>query len=272
MVKSATLIISFYNNLGYLKLLLAALETQTVKNFEVIIADDGSDTSLLPDLEKLISRSPLSIIHIWHPDFGFRKNRILNKSILRARNEYLIFTDGDCIPHPAFIQEHMAAAEPNTILTGRRVNLSDTITQQLSEEKVRAGSLQKDFRKVIRDGISGNSYDVEKGFYISNRFVRNFFNNKYRGILGCNFSGYKRDFLAINGFDERYEAASVGEDSDVQYRFELLGKKIKSLNNIAVQYHLYHPIQERPQKNLELFEKVKQEAKAYTEYGIVHNR
>ena len=268
MVNTATLVISFYNNLGYLKLLLAALETQTEKKFEVIIADDGSDTKILPDLESLISKSPLSITHIWQPDFGFRKNKILNKAILQAKNDYLIFIDGDCVPHPAFIQEHMAAAEKNTILTGRRVNLSENITKELSEENIRSGYLQKNFKKLVRDGIQGGSYDVEKGFYITSRFLRNFFNNKYRGILGCNFSAFKSDFLAINGFDERYQAPSIGEDSDVQYRFELMKKKIKSLNNIAVQYHLYHEIQPRSQKNLDLFEQVKQAGKAYTTYGI----
>jgi glycosyltransferase involved in cell wall biosynthesis len=268
MVKSASLIISFYNNLGYLKLLLAALETQTEKNFEVIIADDGSDTKILPDLEKLFSQSSLNIIHIWQPDFGFRKNKILNKAILRAKNEYLIFIDGDCVPHPAFIHEHMFASERNTVLTGRRVNLSETFTKELSPENIREGYLQKNFKKLVRDGIQGDSFDVEKGFYITSRFFRNLFNNKYRGILGCNFSAFKSDFLAINGFDERYQAPSIGEDSDVQYRFELLHKKIKSLNNIAVQYHLYHPIQPREQKNLDLFEQVKQAGKAYTSYGI----
>ncbi len=268
MVKSASLIISFYNNLGYLQLLLAALEQQTEKDFEVIIADDGSDTKILPDLENLISKSPLRIVHIWQPDFGFRKNKILNKAILQAKNDYIIIIDGDCVPHPAFIQEHMFAAEKNTILTGRRVNLSEAITKQLTPANVRDGYLQKNFKKLVRDGIQGESFDVEKGFYITNRFVRNFFNNKYRGILGCNFSAHKSDFLAVNGFDERYQAPSVGEDSDIQYRFELMKKKIKSLNNIAVQYHLYHPLQERSQKNLDLFEKVKQAGKAFTEYGI----
>ncbi len=268
MVKSATLIISFYNNLGYLQLLLAALEKQTEQNFEVIIADDGSDTKLLPDLENLISKSPLQIIHLWQPDFGFRKNKILNKAILQAKSDYIIIIDGDCVPHPAFIHEHMLAAEKNTILTGRRVNLSQAITKQLTPANIREGYLQKNFTKLVRDGIQGGSFDVEKGFYITSRFLRNFFNNKYRGILGCNFSAHKSDFLEVNGFDERYQAPSIGEDSDIQYRFELLTKKIKSLNNIAVQYHLYHPIQERSQKNLDLFEQVKQAGKAYTEFGI----
>jgi len=54
----------------------------------------------------------------------------------------------------------------------------------------------------------------------------------------------------------------------VQFRLELNGINIKSLNNVAVQYHLYHKLQPRPQKNLDLFEKVKAENSAFTKFGI----
>ena len=90
-----------------------------------------------------------------------------------------------------------------------------------------------------------------------------------RGLLGCNFSLYKKDIIAINGFDERYEAPSIGEDTDVQFRLELNGVKVKSLNHIAVQYHLYHNLQERLQVNLDLFEEVKKLNLAFTSYGLI---
>jgi hypothetical protein len=98
--------------------------------------------------------------------------------------------------------------------------------------------------------------------------LRKIFNKKERGLLGCNFSLFKEDMLNINGFDERYEAPSIGEDSDVQFRLELNGIKIVSLNHIAVQYHLYHKLLERPQENLALFNKIKEEKLALTPYGI----
>ncbi|MHB8336518.1 MAG: galactosyltransferase-related protein, partial [Ignavibacteriaceae bacterium] len=109
---------------------------------------------------------------------------------------------------------------------------------------------------------------VEKGFYFHNKVLRKYFNKKKRGILGCNFSITKQDFLDINGFDERYEAPSIGEDSDVQFRLELNGVKINSLNNIAVQYHLNHKIQDRPQINLDLFEQVRKSKLSFTPFGI----
>ena len=113
-----------------------------------------------------------------------------------------------------------------------------------------------------------NPTDVEKGFYLQNKFLRKTLNKKYRGLLGCNFSLYKKDILAINGFDERYEAPSIGEDSDVEFRLSLNGVNVKSLNHIAVQYHLYHKLQERLKKNLDLFEDVKKDKLPFTKFGI----
>ncbi len=268
MTPSVSIIISFYNKIDYLKLLLAGFSIQTYKDFEVIIADDGSSNPVVNEIETIASNYSFSLIHLHQPDKGFRKNRILNKSITAARGEYIIFVDGDCVPHPKFVEEHYINSEINTALTGRRVNLSKNITAKLTPEKVQKGYLQKQMLSLVVDGLLGKSTDVEKGFYISNAGISGRLNRKKRGLLGCNFSLHKKDLLEVNGFDERYESPSIGEDSDIQYRLELLHKSIKSINNLAVQYHLYHQLQPRPQANLDLFEQVKTEAIAFTNHGI----
>ena len=264
----ATVIAAFYNKIDYLKLVLAGFERQTKKNFEVIIADDGSSEDIVKEIERISKNYSFNIKHIWQEDRGFRKNKILNQTILAANSNYLIFIDADCIPHSRFVEEHIKNKSQGFSLTGRRVNLSEKITKQLTAERVKEGFPENRTSFLITDGLFGNSYDVEKGFYFENSFLRNYFNKKSRGLLGCNFSIHKNDILKINGFDERYEAPSIGEDSDVQFRLELIGIKIKSLNNIAVQYHLYHKMQERPQKNLDLFEEVKKSRLASTQFGI----
>ena len=265
---SSSVIISFYKNLKYLELVLAGFERQDNKDFEVIIADDGSPAEVVAQVEKLGGNTSFPLLHLWHPDIGFRKNKILNKSISAARSDYIIFVDGDCIPHSKFVSGYLNHRSDGVALTGRRVNLSEKITRQLTPENVKAGWLESNFGKVVLDGLFGDSFDVEKGFYSENRTILKFFNKKKRGIVGCNFGLSREDLLRVNGFDERYEAASVGEDSDIQYRLELLGIKVKSLNHIAVQYHLDHKLQPRPQENLDLFEKVKREGKAFTPFGI----
>ena len=263
-----SIIISFYNRIDYLKLVLAGFEVQSFRDFEILIADDGSRIEYSDDIKIIADSTGLKIKHIRHEDIGFRKNKILNKTIVESSSDYLIFIDGDCIPHREFIKEHYENRAIKTCLTGRRVNMSDKISRQLTTEKVKAGYLSNNFMELIFDGIFGQSSYVEKGIYLKSALMRNILNKKYRGIVGCNFSLFKEDILKVNGFDERYEAPSVGEDTDIQYRLELYGVKIKSINNIAVQYHLHHTLLSRPEKNLELFGNVKSSGNYFTPFGI----
>ena len=131
MIKTSV-IAAFYNNIKYLKLVLAGLERQTEKNFEVIIADDGSAEQVVKEIESISSNYSFRIKHIWHPDKGFRKNKILNQTILASESEYLIFIDFDCVPHSQFVEEHLNEKQEDIVLTGRRVNLSKKITDKLA--------------------------------------------------------------------------------------------------------------------------------------------
>ena len=263
-----SLIIAFYNQPDYLTLVMAGLERQTLKDYEIIIADDGSNEQTVSQIQEMILQSELPIHHVWHEDHGFRKNRILNQAIQKAAGEYLVFIDMDCIPHREFMREHVVNGRAGVCLTGRRVNLSDKISQKLSPDLIREGYLENHIWQLIFDGLFGQSKDVEKGIYLKSSWLRGILNRKMRGILGCNFSVSKKDMLDVNGFDERYEAPSVGEDTDVQYRLELNDIRIKSVNHMAIQYHLYHPLQPRPKENLDLFKKIQASAQAFTSYGI----
>jgi glycosyltransferase involved in cell wall biosynthesis len=268
MIKTSV-ILAFYNRVDYLKLVLAGFGRQTFHDFEIVIADDGSSPEIVAEVEKLSEVFPFPITHLWHEDKGFRKNKILNRAIVSTNSDYLIFVDGDCIPHSEFVSEHFSYRNSKMCFTGRRVNLSKRITGYLTPQRIAGGFLEKELVLLIEDGIFGKSFDVEKGFYFQHERLREFFNRKKRGMLGCNFSIHKENMLRINGFDERYEAPSIGEDSDIEYRLELCGVEIKSLNNIAVQYHLYHKLQNRPQENLNLFEEIKNSGKYFTPYGIL---
>jgi len=51
----------------------------------------------------------------------------------------------------------------------------------------------------------------------------------------------KKAISSINGFDEDYILPAIGEDYDLTWRFMVAGYTYKSVRNLAVQYHLYHP-------------------------------
>lgn len=268
-----TIVISFYNKIEFLKLIVAALERQSFTPFEVVIADDGSEAGVVEEIRHIMAQSSLTIQHLWHEDAGFRKTKILNEAIRKSSSDYLIFMDGDCIPHPKFIEEHYNNRELHVLLAGRRVYLSEKLSRTLTVQKIRDAYLEKGFIiKLIADGLFGKSTHVIKGFYVKSRLLRKFLNRSMKGVLGSNFSVHKQDLLAINGFDERYQAPAVGEDSDIELRLLWNNVKIKMVKNMAVQYHIHHRKLDRPSRNQDIFEKVKKEKQSFTPYGLVHQK
>ena len=266
----ASVIISVYNRFDFLELVLAGLETQTEKDFEVIISDDGSGEDFLSRLATLRTTSPLQIRHNWHPDAGFLKNRILNVSVSSSLGAQLIFLDGDCIPHPRFIAEHLFHGGLGVCLAGRRIDISRKLTQQLTPARVRRGFLQRFSTALgqLAGFLTRRTFHFMNGLYVTSPSLRRYFNRKERGLLGANFSVMKADLLAINGFDERYTAPTFGEDSDVEFRLRLNGIKVIPVLNIAVAYHCFHKLLPRPEVNKMLYEQVVREAIAFTPYGI----
>jgi glycosyltransferase involved in cell wall biosynthesis len=269
----ASVIISFYNKVDALKLVLSGFERQTQKNFEIIIADDGSNYLVVNELKQIIAGSEMIIKHVWHPDKGWQKNIILNKAIIETQAEYIIFTDGDCIPHRHFIKEHVLEKQKKQVHTGRRVMLSKRVTESLTAKMVRKGYLENALVPwMIIERVFGHGQFIENAFYFKFDWIRKRINKKNKGLLGSNFSLHKEDLLAINGFDERYLLPYVGEDTDLEYRLRLYGCKFKHLKHLAIQYHLYHIRQSYDKTNLEIFNDNKNRATAYTPFGIVQSQ
>lgn len=270
MPPKATVIVSVYNRLDFLKLVLAGLEGQTERDFEVLISDDGSGEAFVAGLKETAAASPLRLRHVWHADDGFRKNKILNESIRQAAAPYLIFLDGDCIPHPRFVAEHLAHAAPDACLAGRRIDLSARLTRQLTPDAVRKGMLQRagTWAGLLADFLTARAFHFMNGLYVENGLLRRYFNRKERGLLGANFSVGKAVLEGINGFDERYNAPTFGEDSDVELRLRLAGIRIVPVLNIAVAYHCHHKLLPRPDSSRLLYEQAVREARPFTPYGI----
>ncbi len=263
----ATVIISVYNKLDFLAKVLAGFERQTERDFEIILADDGSGPAFTEALPALMNAAGIPWQHCWHEDAGFRKNKILNEAIRRAGADYLIFVDGDCIPHRAFVEEHLRHRAEGVALAGRRLNLPAGLSERLTPAAIRAGRAER-FHLDYLPALLQKDSMIPKGWYTRNRWVLAWANRKPKGIVGCNFSLHRADMLRINGFDERYTQPTIGEDTDVEYRLGLAGVVVKPVLHLAVQYHLHHKLLPRPQANLDLFAQVQQEARAFTPYGI----
>jgi glycosyltransferase involved in cell wall biosynthesis len=265
----ASVIISFYNKIEILKLVLSGFERQSVKNFEIVIADDGSSSLVVRELEQIIKSSRLNVQHVWHHDNGWQKNIILNRAIIKAASDYMIFTDGDCIPHRHFVREHLLAKERNYVLTGRRVLLSRRVSEFLSVKRIEQGVLENILLPwMVVERLLGKGQFVENALYFKQKWIRKRINRKDRGLLGSNFSLHKDDLLAVNGFDERYLSPYVGEDTDLEYRLRLNGCKFRHLKHTAIQYHYFHPRLAFSDSNYSILLDNKQRKTGYTPYGI----
>lgn len=268
---SATLIIAFYNNLRWLKMILAALERQSCRDFEVIVADDGSRDEVVTEVGKLIEQSPLSIRHIWHEDEGWRKNVMLNKAVKSAISDYLIFIDGDCIPHHAFIAEHLMHRAQGRIVAGRRVELPKKESETITEADVRKRFFE--YRMTFKAMVASIRREVkyaELGIHLRGRMYRMFRRNlRHYSVIGCNFSLYKSDLEKINGFDERYLQPMIGEDTDVEWRLARIGIYPDVIKNHCIVYHKNHarliPSDDSGRK---LFEETNQAERYWTDFGL----
>jgi hypothetical protein len=91
-------------------------------------------------------------------------------------------------------------------------------------------------------------------------------------MLGSNFSVAREDLIAINGFDELYDGPGCGEDSDVQFRLALTGVRGKSLRNLAIQYHVWHPRTRVSDACWDRFQMVKRIGRPRCIAGLVRER
>lgn len=236
----ASLIISVYKNVPFLKAVLDALQFQTEKRFEVIISEDGEDAAM----RRFVNTYNFSgsLLHMTQPDLGWQKNRALNRAAESAQSDYLVFIDGDCLPHPRFMEFHIGLAQEPFVLAGKRIKLDAFSSELLLNGQLTITLFQKYlFRNYLAMKRRGAAF-MEEGFFIDPQSLLGFvprLRSMYQ-LKGCNMSFSKQAFYAINGFDEDYVRPAIGEDIDLVWRFEGLGYELKSVRNLAVQYHLYH--------------------------------
>lgn len=241
-----SILIGFYNNIRCFEIQMASLEQQTLKNFEVLICDDGSRPEVIELIHAYMKKAPFIIKHLWQADEGWRKTELLNKALLACESEYVVLVDQDCILHPEFLREHYLQRDEKIVLSGRRAELPDFISQKITAQNVKQMFIQKNYWWFLFFMFFRKDNQWFKGLYFRSSFLRKIFNRKKRAIVGCNYSAHLKNFKLVNGFDMTYQRPCGAEDTDIGWRFKNLGLDTKSVCHQAVQYHLWHPLRKEP--------------------------
>lgn len=234
---STTVIISTYNQPLWLEKVLIGYMQQDFRDFEIIIADDGSSEETKLVIDRYRNKTFFPIKHVWQEDLGFRKTKILNKAIVSSNSDYLIFTDGDCIPRFDFISTHLAYREHKHYLSGGYLKLNKKVSDVISKQDI---DNQLCFDKT---------WLVEAGQKNSFKLIKLQKSNLFKGIMnrltttsptwnGHNSSGWKKDILEVNGFDERMVYG--GEDRELGERLLNNGIRAKQIRYSAICVHLDH--------------------------------
>ena len=264
-----TVIISTYNQPKWLDLVIYSYTLQTEKNFEIIIADDGSTYETKLVINNYINTSSLIIYHIWQPDQGFQKTKILNRAIVASNSDYLLFTDGDCIARKDFVETHLRLRKKNYVLSGGYFKLIKTLSEDMNKNHI---TQQDCFNKnwLISNG-QPKSFKLNK--FIKSKTVAsllNRFTTTKATFDGMNTSCYKMDLVAVNGFDERMRYG--GEDREVGERMKNNGVRFIQIRYSAICVHLYH---ERAYVNQAMFKEnkiirleTKKGKRRWTAFGI----
>ena len=272
----STIIISVYKDTDSLDLILETLAKQTIIPNEVLISEDGNSEEMRKFVE--IAREKyktLDITHLTQEDDGWRKNIALNRAIVASKYEYLIFIDGDCVPFDDFIENHVMQSEKKIVLSGKRTELGADITAKIRLRELKVSKLTNNYFLYLIALIKDKTRHLEDLLHISYKsFLAPYIKRDVNYIIGCNWSAYKDDILAINGFDETYRLPSVGEDVDLGWRFRGLGIELKSCRYNANMIHLYHKKRfggNEGEINNEILWKNHAQNKFFCDNGIIKN-
>ena len=231
---TVALIVNTFNQADYLSRVLQAVAHQQEPPDEVILADDGSAEETRLIFRQWAVNQPFAAQHVWHEKEGFRRSRILNAAIAESRSDYLVFLDGDTIPHPWFVGDHRAQARRGFYIQGHRVLVTERASAAFGK-----GNFSSDRSRAFFAGQLLGLKHIFRWPVPFRRIVPNL-----DGVRGCNLSAWRSDLAGINGYNEDYIGWGC-EDLDLALRLMNSGIRRLDVRGRALCYHLWHPLLDR---------------------------
>lgn len=268
----ASVIFTTYNHPQWLEKTLWGFSAQTFRDFEIIVADDGSADETRDVIDRLRTEIDIPIQHVWQEDEGFQKCRILNKAIVASRGEYLIFTDGDCIPHPDFVKYHVELARENTLLSGGYFKLPLDVSRAITVEDILQGNATRP-AWLLRHGVPFTPKILKLWSHPLFGAILDTITVTRATWNGHSASTWKKYVLETNGFDERMQYG--GQDREFGERLMNLGLKTRQVRYRCSCVHLDHGRSYARKESIEKNRAIRKETRdrkiTRTDYGIVKN-
>jgi glycosyltransferase involved in cell wall biosynthesis len=239
-----SVIVTTYNREDALEAVLSALSGQTDREFEVVVADDGSRPTTAALIERWKGRLGVPLSHAWQADRGFRAAEIRNRALLAARGDYCIFLDGDCIARADFVATHRRLAERGWFVTGNRVLLSRELTAAVLCEGVlpQTWNLAQWINRRAQGGVNRLAAVLR----LPLGPLRKLRPGQWLGARSCNLAVWRSDLELVDGFDASFRGWGR-EDSDLLIRLLHSGVRRKDGRFATGVIHLWHEEEDRSQ-------------------------
>lgn len=252
---SVSVVVTTYNRPPALRRVLEGLTRQRRQPTEILVADDGSTEATAELVAAMAADSVVPIRHVWQEDRGFRAAAARNQASAQACGDYLIFVDGDSIPCESFVDRHLRLAEPGRFVVGNRVLLDEATTR--SVEVGRQAPCEWGAFAWLGCRLRGGCNRLLPLLYLGDGAWRKRRPREWRGARTCNLALWRSDFLAVNGFDERYQGWGH-EDADLVVRLIANGVYRKDGHSAVPVLHLWHRENDRlnEQQNIDRLNKV----------------
>ncbi|OHB71612.1 MAG: hypothetical protein A2W23_01135 [Planctomycetes bacterium RBG_16_43_13] len=213
---AVSVISSVFDQPRAFRLLLAGYKRQSVRDFELVIADDGSGGETLELIENFKRYSPFPIKYVSQENRGYRKARIVNEGVKMSEGRVIIITDGDCIPHRDFVRTVKENCSENSFCAGATVPLPYDYCDTLTPERVEKG----EFEQYLTVWKMMRLYTM----HLKNKFYIAIKKKREPKVYGRNIAVWRDTFYAVNGLDENF-AGFNKEDSDLRDRLVRYGAK-----------------------------------------------
>ncbi len=226
-----SIITPIYNAAKFIDATVRSVLAQTYKNWELLVADDGS-TDNSRDIVEQYARRDLRI-RLLRLDKNQGVAAARNAAIRAARGRYIAFLDSDDLWHPQKLEKHI------TFMRRRKAKLSYTAYSKIDEDHDRGVGSQRSVRvpnevtyeQLLMSNVIGCSTAIYDAHAISKHYLR---------AVG------HEDYILWLGILKRYGSAHGLNEPLTAYRVRANSISGKKLRAARYQWHIYKHIEKLP--------------------------